>query len=192
MTITNPAIEIAALDGVAQADLVRRGEVTSTELVQWAIERIELLNPTLNAVITPLCDQALAAAAVVPPTGPFAGIPYLVKDLVAEVAGAPFSEGSRFVRGTVSHYDSELVCCGSVGPGCSSWARPTPRNSGWCRPVSPSRSARPATRGTPTDRPADPVAGRPRPAPRGWCRWRTATISVGRCATRHRRAACSG
>ncbi|HZM65850.1 MAG TPA: amidase [Nakamurella sp.] len=109
MTITNPAIEIAALDAVAQADLVRRGEVTSTELVHWAIERIELLNPTLHAVITPLYDQALAAAAVVPPTGPFAGIPYLVKDLVAEVAGAPFSEGSRFVRGTVSHYDSELV-----------------------------------------------------------------------------------
>ena len=106
--MTNPAIEIAALDAVAQADLVRRGEVTCTELVQWAIERIELLNPTLNAVITPLYDQALAAAAA-PPTGPLAGIPFLVKDLVAEVAGAPFSEGSRFVRGTVSHYDSELV-----------------------------------------------------------------------------------
>lgn len=76
--------------------------------MQWAIERIELLNPTLNAVITPLYDQALAAAAA-PPTGPLAGIPFLVKDLVAEVAGAPVSEGSRFVRGTVSHYDSELV-----------------------------------------------------------------------------------
>ena len=106
--MTNPAIEIAALDAVAQADLVHRGEVTCTELVQWAIERIELLNPTLNAVITPLYDQALAAAAA-PPTGPLAGIPFLVKDLVAEVAGAPVSEGSRFVRGTVSHYDSELV-----------------------------------------------------------------------------------
>jgi len=106
-TPASTAIEIAALDAVSQADLVHRGEVTCTELVRWAIDRIELLNPTLNAVITPLYDQALAP--VVPPTGPFAGIPYLVKDLVAEVAGAPVSEGSRFVRGTVSHYDSELV-----------------------------------------------------------------------------------
>ena len=107
--MTDPAIEIAALDGVAQADLVRRGEVTAPNSCDGPIERIELLNPTLNAVITPLYDQALAAAAAVPPTGPLAGIPFLVKDLVAEVAGAPFSEGSRFVRGTVSHYDSELV-----------------------------------------------------------------------------------
>ena len=94
MTTTNPAFEIAMLDGVAQADLVRRGEVTGSELVQWAIERIELLNPTLNAVITTMFDQALAAAAVVPPGAPFAGVPYLVKDLAAEVAGAAFSEGS--------------------------------------------------------------------------------------------------
>ena len=48
---------------MAQASLVRQGEVTATELVTWAIERIERLNPTLNAVITPMYEQALAAAA---------------------------------------------------------------------------------------------------------------------------------
>jgi amidase len=106
---TSPAIEMAALDAVAQADLVQRKEVTPAELVQWAIERIEQLNPTLNAVITPMYDQALAVAAAKPPSGPLAGVPYLVKDLIAEVAGAAFSEGSRFLRGHVSHFDSELV-----------------------------------------------------------------------------------
>ncbi len=100
--------DIAALDVVAQAALVRDGEVTATELVEWAIERIERLNPTLNAVITPMYDQALAAAAD-RPSGPLAGVPYLVKDLVAEISGVPFCEGSRFLRGNVSHYDSELV-----------------------------------------------------------------------------------
>lgn len=60
---TSPAIEMAGLDAVAQAGLVRRGEVTAAELVGWAIERIEDLNPLLNAVITPMYDQALAAAA---------------------------------------------------------------------------------------------------------------------------------
>jgi amidase len=106
---TGAAVETAGLDAVAQAELVRRGEVTAAELVGWAIERIEDLNPILNAVITPMYDQALAAAAMTPSTGRLAGVPYLVKDLIAEVAGVPFSEGSRFLRGHVSHFDSELV-----------------------------------------------------------------------------------
>ncbi len=109
MTTTSAAIEMAGLEAVAQADLVRRGEVTPAELVGWAIERIEDLNPTLNAVITPMYDQALSAAAAISSSGRPAGVPYLVKDLIAEVAGVPFSEGSRFLRGHVSHFDSELV-----------------------------------------------------------------------------------
>ena len=109
MMTTSAAIEMAGLDAVAQADLVRRKEVTPAELVQWAIERIEDLNPTLNAVITPMYDQALSAATTTPSTGRLAGVPYLVKDLIAEVTGVPFSEGSRFLRGHVSHFDSELV-----------------------------------------------------------------------------------
>lgn len=88
---------MAALDAVAQAELIRRGEVTPAELAGWAIERIEELNPALNAVITPMYDQALAAAAATPPAGSLAGVPYLVKDLIAEIAGVPFSEGSRFL-----------------------------------------------------------------------------------------------
>ncbi|MFI5694600.1 amidase [Kribbella sp. NPDC051586] len=96
------------LDAVAQAELVRRGEVTAYQLTTAAIERIEALNPTLNAVITPLYDTALAAARLAP-SGPLGGVPFLAKDLVAEIAGAPFSEGSRFVSGLVSGHDSELV-----------------------------------------------------------------------------------
>jgi amidase len=78
------------------------------ELVDAAIERIERLNPTLNAVITPMFDQARAAARTVS-TGPFAGVPFLLKDLVAEFDGVPFSEGSVFLRGNTSGYTSELV-----------------------------------------------------------------------------------
>jgi amidase len=109
VTTTSPAIEMAALDAVAQAELLRRGEVTPAELAGWAIERIEELNPVLNAVITPMYDLALAAAAATPPASSLAGVPYLVKDLIVEIAGVPFSEGSRFLRHNVSHFDSELV-----------------------------------------------------------------------------------
>ena len=107
--MTGLATEVATLDAVAQADLVRSGQVTATELVRGAIDRIEALNPTLNAVITPTFDSALAAAATVPATGPLSGVPFLVKDLVVEIAGVPFHEGSRFLSDHVSTYDSEIV-----------------------------------------------------------------------------------
>ena len=102
------AFEIAGLDAVGQADLVRRGDVSAVELVTWAIERIEALNPTLNAVVTPIFDRALERVAGVS-AGPLAGVPYLLKDLATEMEGVPFSEGSRFLRNYVSRYDSELV-----------------------------------------------------------------------------------
>jgi amidase len=99
--------ELARLDATAQAELVRTGEVTARELVESAIARVEALNPSLNAVVHTLYDQALAAASSA--SGPFAGVPYLLKDLIVEMAGTPFQEGSRFLAGHVSTYDSELV-----------------------------------------------------------------------------------
>ena len=63
--------ELSLLDATAQAELVRTGQVTAAELVTAAIERIEALNPALNAVVTPVFDQA-AEAARASPAGPFA------------------------------------------------------------------------------------------------------------------------
>ena len=101
--------ELAFIDATAQADLVRRKEISAAELVEFAITRIEQLNPVLNAVITALYDQARDAVTRVDPSAPLAGVPFVLKDLVAELAGAPLSEGSHFLADYVSHYDSELV-----------------------------------------------------------------------------------
>ncbi len=109
MTTTDAVAEVASLDGVAQAALVHTGEVSATELTEWAIERVERLNPVLNAVITPAYEQALATARKVPTDAPLAGVPFLLKDLITEMAGLPFGEGSRYLRGVVSDHDSELV-----------------------------------------------------------------------------------
>jgi len=79
--------EVALLDGVAQAELVRRGEVTPRELIDAAIERIERLNPRLGAVIHPTFDRARKEAEAGPVDGPFAGIPFLLKDAGGEQAG---------------------------------------------------------------------------------------------------------
>ena len=101
--------ELALLDATAQAELVRKKEVKAIELVDAAIERIERLNPTLNAVVTPMYEQARAAATAELPEGPFAGVPFLLKDLLAEYAGVRFTEGMAFMRDYVSDNDSELV-----------------------------------------------------------------------------------
>ncbi|MGH7301760.1 MAG: amidase, partial [Candidatus Rokuibacteriota bacterium] len=98
------------LDATAQAALVREKSVRPIDLVEAAIARIESLNPKLNAVVTPMFDRARAEAAVTPADGPFTGVPFLLKDLLAEYGGVRFTEGSAFVA---AHYtpeaDSELT-----------------------------------------------------------------------------------
>ena len=107
--MTPLADELAELDGVGVAALVRSGQVNPVEVIEAAISRIEALNPRLNAVITPIYERALTAASRVDTSAPLAGVPFLAKDLIVEIEGVPFSEGSRFVHGTVSTYTSELV-----------------------------------------------------------------------------------
>ncbi len=100
--------EYGEYDATALAALVRDGQVTPIELVEEAIARIEALNPALNAVVTPMYDAARAAAAG-PLEGPFAGVPYLMKDLFYAAAGARLTNGSRFFADYVPDYDSEMT-----------------------------------------------------------------------------------
>lgn len=103
---------LGRLDATAQAELVRRGEVTPIELVEAAIERVEHLNPRLNAVITPLFEKARAQAGAPDlPQGPFRGVPFLLKDLVLQSANDPHHAGARFLKelGWVSSHDSHLA-----------------------------------------------------------------------------------
>lgn len=88
--------EIALLDATAQAELVARGEVSARDLVDGAIERIERIDPQLNAVIHRRFDRARNEAPAA--TGPFAGVPFLVKDAVCHTAGDPFHAGMRALK----------------------------------------------------------------------------------------------
>lgn len=101
--------ELAFLDALSQAELVRRKEVQPIELVEAAIERIERVNPTLNAVITTMYDQAREAAKGDLPDGPFAGVPFLLKDMLAACKGLRMTLGSNLLRDYVPNYDSEIV-----------------------------------------------------------------------------------
>jgi amidase len=101
--------EILALDATDQAELIRRGEIKPIELVDAVIERIERLNPRINAVVTPMYDMAREAARGDLPDGPFTGVPFLLKDLILEVKGVRMTEGSAFLKHHISEIDSELA-----------------------------------------------------------------------------------
>ena len=85
-------MQLSDLDATASAELVRSGEVTPLELVTASIARIERHNAELGAVIVPLYEEALARANQAP-HGPFRGVPILIKDITATVAGALQTQG---------------------------------------------------------------------------------------------------
>jgi amidase len=101
--------EYASYDGLALAELVRRKEVKPAELLDCAIEAIEQLNPTLNAVNTKLYDEARAAIERGLPDGPFKGVPFLLKDLLADYKGVPTTWAVKFREDYVPDVDTELV-----------------------------------------------------------------------------------
>ena len=101
--------ELAFLDATALAELVKKKEIKAIELIEAAIERIERINPQLNAVVTPMYEQARAAAQGPIPDGPFAGVPFLLKDLLASYKGVPTTFGTKNLRNYIPNHDSELV-----------------------------------------------------------------------------------
>ncbi|MDZ4859388.1 MAG: amidase [Candidatus Hydrogenedentes bacterium] len=101
--------EITTLDATAQAELVRKKEVSPEELLDASIERVERLNPAINCVVTSLYDEARAAIKAGLPDGPFTGVPYMLKDLFAAYAGTRMTFGSNLCENFISPHDSELV-----------------------------------------------------------------------------------
>src|SRR5690606_28941479 len=97
------------LDALAIADMVRRGDVSAAEVLETAIAAIEAGNGPLNAVVTKLYEQARDAVAEGLPEGPFVGVPYLFKELVVSVRGAPTTFASRLYAANVAGADSEIV-----------------------------------------------------------------------------------
>jgi amidase len=96
-------------DGLGLAELVRKKEVQPVELVEAAIQQIELLNPQVNAVIHRLYDEARKAAESFDPDAPFCGVPFLIKDLMLSYAGAPLCNGTRLLSDYVPDHDGELA-----------------------------------------------------------------------------------
>src|ERR1700736_477599 len=101
--------EYSKYDGLALAELIRDREVTPLELIDAACEAIARLNPALNAVCHDLSDRGRKACRQSIPQGPFSGVPFLLKDIGAQMKGTPYECGSRLLKGNVSKYDSNLT-----------------------------------------------------------------------------------
>ncbi len=107
--------DLAFTPALEQAARVRRRDVTSSELTEVYLERIEALNPTINAYVTVAADaarvQAAAADEALAGTGPhppFLGVPISIKDL-SDTAGIRSTHGTAEWRDRVPAHDDEVV-----------------------------------------------------------------------------------
>lgn len=101
--------EYENFDAIGLAELVKKKEVTSLELCEEAIERIEKWNPKINAVVHKMYHSAREISQNKLAEGIFGGVPFLLKDLIDAYAGAPLTGGSRVTKNFIPDYDSELV-----------------------------------------------------------------------------------
>ncbi|QER39784.1 amidase [Acinetobacter suaedae] len=89
--------EYVQYDGLGLAQLVKNKEIQTIELLELALARSTQVNPKLNAIIIPMYEQAKQRASQ-NLSGPFAGVPFLVKDLFQEYQGVPTSYGSHSLK----------------------------------------------------------------------------------------------
>lgn len=100
--------DYAKYDALGLADLVAKRDVSPTELVEEAIARVERHNPKINAVVFKTFDRARSAAKL-PVQGPFAGVPFLLKDILGTQKGVPTRQGSNFLPPVPAPHDATLV-----------------------------------------------------------------------------------
>ncbi|TMR87987.1 amidase, partial [Nonomuraea basaltis] len=100
--------EYRANDAVGLAALVATGQVTAAELLESAIARAEAVNPALNAIVTSMHESARQQA-MRTLSGPFTGVPFLIKDLLQDYAGLPTGSGNRALRSLPATEHAEVV-----------------------------------------------------------------------------------
>ena len=99
----------ASSDGIGLAELVHRRETTPGEIAEVAIDTIERVDPRINAVIHKGYDVARTAAAAMQRDVPFAGVPFLIKELATMWAGMPLTNSCAWMKDVKAPADSEFV-----------------------------------------------------------------------------------
>jgi amidase len=95
-------------DAVALAALVKRGETSAQELLELALRQSAVAQPKTNAICR-LMEREARAQLKQQLDGPFAGVPFLIKDCAQDYAGLPTTFGSRSMAGAVAPQHSHVV-----------------------------------------------------------------------------------
>ncbi len=101
--------DYSSYDGLGLAQLVARKEVTPKELLETAIAAVAKVNPKINAVLQTLPEMAAAEIAAKAPSGPFAGVPFVIKELVLHAKNVRLDSGCRLAQGMTPEADTELM-----------------------------------------------------------------------------------
>jgi Asp-tRNA(Asn)/Glu-tRNA(Gln) amidotransferase A subunit family amidase len=109
MNPTNAALDYEKYDGLGLAELIRKKQITPTELLHAVRQRLEAVNPKLNAFAALFFDKAEAAIKAGLPDGPFKGVPFALKDLGMNLTGTVTTYGSRVWKNNLAQSDSTLV-----------------------------------------------------------------------------------
>ena len=96
-------------DAVRLADLIRRKEVSADEVLQAALARLDEVNPKLNLLAHDLRERALRWQMPANNQAPLTGVPFLLKDLLADWAGTPTWSGSRMMQDYIARQNSYLT-----------------------------------------------------------------------------------
>ncbi len=101
--------DYARLDALGLAAAIRKGDLSAHEALDAALAGLEAVNPAINAVVH--IAEAFARRRIEAGCGdgPFAGVPFLVKDLSLQVKDLPMGNGSRFFQGNVPAADNTLA-----------------------------------------------------------------------------------
>ena len=96
------AAEYVNYDGLGLAKLIAEKQISPRELLHAVQQRVEALNPTLNALCHLFFDKAEAQIEHCPPEAPFRGVPFVLKDLGQYLTGTITSAGSRVWAGKIA------------------------------------------------------------------------------------------
>ena len=88
-------IEYETHDATGLGALIAGGQVSAVEVLEAAIARAERWQPSINAITIPLYEHARAAAHTGLPAGPLSGVPFLLKDLGAQLTGTRTSGSGK-------------------------------------------------------------------------------------------------
>jgi amidase len=98
-----------AQDAIALAGHIAGGRLTAVEALEAALARSDKVNPKINAITLDLAERARRELAAKTPTGPLAGVPFLLKDLGPKLAGTATTDACKLYADDIAETDSPLT-----------------------------------------------------------------------------------